>query len=162
MKVKEMYEIVTSCVPVEGGFINEDTGEFFTDEALQKLEGDFNAALDFLGVKVMEMSANAESKKQLAEHYRNQAKIDENRIERLKFFLGFLTRGQKTACEHITIWFAGKQERLVIKGIVPKEFQKAVTTYKADTALIRAELEKNNSKVAEFAYIDTRKKASIK
>ena len=165
MKAIEMLDIILHCVPCENGFVNEDTGEIFTDEALLKIEDDLNKAIDFLGMKTIELDMRAKSRKELAKHYEDEAKLDEKRAERLKFFLGYLTQGKKTACEHVNISFLGKQERLVLRcksSDVPNEFKRTQTTRVPDTTLIRAELEKGNAKVAEFAYIDLRKKATVK
>lgn len=165
MKANELLDIVLHCTPVEGGFVHPDTGEFFTDEALLKIEDDLNSAIDFFGMKTLEIEKRAESKKELSKHYEDEGKLDEKRAERLRFFLGYLTQGKKTVCKHVSIAFYGKQERLALRckdSAVPDEFKKDRVTRVPDTTLIRAELEKGNAKVAEFAYIDLRKKATVK
>ena len=165
MKALEMLDIILHCVPCEEGFVNEDTGEVFTDEALLKIEDDLNKAIDFLGQKTLEMDKLAAARKELAQHYADESKLCEKRAERLRFYLGYLTQGKKTVCDHVTIAFYGKQERLALRckdSAVPDEFKKDRITRVPDTMLIRAELEKHNPKVAEFAYIDLRKKATVK
>lgn len=166
MKVTEMLDIISNCVPVDDGkFVNQETGEVFTDEDLVKIEGDIEKAIDEIGMAVIECKARSEMKKEIANKYREQAKHDENRAERLQFFLGYLTDGKKRKCDHVTIFYAGKQERLAFRckeSEIPNEYKKDYVQRVADKTLIRAELEKENSPVLSFAYIDRRKKASVK
>lgn len=166
MNVVEMLEIIENCVPTDDGkFVNEETGEVFTDDDLTKLEGDFEHALDSIGMAVIESQARAEMKKQLAKKYAEESKRDEKRAERMQYFLGYLTGGKKKKCDHVTIAYYGKQERLAFRckeSEIPDEYKKDYVTRVADKVRIRAELEKENSPVLSFAYIDVRKKASVK
>lgn len=166
MRVTEMLEIFENCIPIEDGrFLNEETGEIFTKEDLSKLEDDFDYALDSIGMAVIECQARAEMKKQLAKKYAEESKREEKRAERMQFFLGYLTNGKKKKCDHVTISFYGKQERLAFRckdSEIPDEYKKDYVQRIPDKELIRAELQKENSPVLSFAYIDVRKKASVK
>ena len=162
-----MLEIVANCVPVEfeDKFVDPETGEMFTGEELRKIEGDIEKAIDEMGMAVIEYKARAEMKKEIANKYREQAKHDENRAERLQYFLGFITEGKKRKCDHVTIYYAGKQERLQFRckeSAIPDEYKKDYVQRVADKNRIREELEKEKSPVLSFAYIDKRKKASVK
>lgn len=167
MRVLEMLEIVANCVPVEfeDKFVDPETGEMFTGEELRKIEGDIEKAIDEMGMAVIEYKARAEMKKEIANKYREQAKHDENRAERLQYFLGFITDGKKRKCDHVTIYFSGKQERLAFRckeSEISDKYKKDYTRRVVDNDLIRKELEKEKSPVLSFAYIDKRKKASVK
>lgn len=164
MKATEMLEIVNSCVPVENGFLNPDTGEIFTEEALLKIEDDLDKAIDDIGVNVLEIAQRKESKKALAKHYDEQSKLEEKREERLKFLLGYLTQGKKTKCKHVSIAFYGKQERLgwINKKELPDFWKKDSVSRVPDEPRIREALENGDSSVLAYAYIDKRKKATVK
>lgn len=174
---KEMFEIINTWIPEENGFRDPYNGEFVTDEQMLEIQGDFKDYIDYLGIKKLEIEKRSASKKELGKHYIEESKLDEKREERLAFYLGYLTQGKKTTCEHVTICFYGKQERLALRckdNQVPMNYKRPSVSYVPDTAKIREALELiNNHKegiiisqdildVLEFAYIDTRKKATVK
>lgn len=165
MKLNEMLEIVNNCVVCDEGFMNPETGEVFTEQELMDIEGELDEAIDRIGMNVIEAQFRLASKKSLVNHYRDEAKIEENRIERLQYFLGYLTQGRKKKCEHVTISFLGKQERLAYscaESLIPQEFKKERISYVPDTERIRKGIEAGDPAVKVFAYIDTRKKASVR
>ena len=163
--VEETLDIMENCIPIEGGFVHPDTAEFFSDEDLIKIISEHKEHIDRVGMSVLEGDKREESKKALSKHYAEQADLEHKRNERKRFYLGYATQGKKMVCEHVSVLFYGKQERLALRckdSAVPDEFKKDRITRVPDTTLIRAELEKGNAKVAEFAYIDLRKKATVK
>lgn len=176
MKATEMLEIVNSCVPVENGFLNPDTGEIFTEEQLLDIVGDLNEAIDRIGMSVLECVQRKNAKKELAKHYTEQAKIEENREERLKYYLGYLTQGKKGKYQHVSISFLGKQERLgwLDKKNLPDVWKKDSVSRIPDEAKIREalsvcenakegeEISNNYLDALKYAYIDRRKKATVK
>lgn len=176
MKATEMLEIVCNCVPTENGFVNPDTGETFTEEQLMDIRDNLDEAIDRIGMSVLETEKRKEAKKELAKHYDEQAKIEEKRAEYLKYLLGYLTKGKKGKYKHVTISFYGKQERLgwIDKKNLPDFWKKDSVSRVPDEAKLREALlfvsnAKEDEKIPEhyldaikYAYIDKRKKATVK
>lgn len=174
MKVRDMLEIINNYIPTDEGFVNPDTGELITNEQMLAVEEEIKSVMDKIGMGILEREKRKESKKELAKHYNEEAKLEEKRSEKSKFLLGLLAKGVTTHCDHVSIRFPGKQERLALRckdSDVPDEWKKPSISYIPDTARIREALDKiENAKegenvdtsVLKFAYIDRRKKASVK
>ena len=150
----------------DGNFVDQD-GEIIEADVVKNviLEAMDNREewADKIGRWVLELEANAEKKKELGKHYTDGAAADLRKAESLKYFLGYGLKGQKLKTGLHTFSFLGKQERLALRcreSEVPAEWKKETIVRKPDNAKIMEALKAGQ--VLDFAYIDLRKKASVK
>lgn len=150
----------------DGNFVDQD-GEIIEADVVKNaiLEAMDNRDewADKIGRWVLELEANAEKKKELGKHYMDGAAADLRKAESLKYYLGYGLDGKKLKTSLHTFSFLGKQERLALRcreSEVPAEWKKETIVRKPDNARIMAALKAGL--ILPFAYIDMRKKASVK
>jgi len=120
------------------------------DEYLAGVKGDLNTKLDNYAGLITELQARSSVRREEAERLAHRAKVDFNKVARLKEALKwyFLTHDMKTTIEtpryRLTLAPNGGKERLLITVPVeelPPDFILATTTYRPDMEAIRAALE---------------------